>query len=281
MQVMVGAYGSGGAGGRGALLPAPPGGAGVGAGGAGKAVIARAPSRNNGAAKEEGPAITVFVGNIAGRAPDAMIRALLAACGPVLSWKRVSTFGFCEFASPEAALRCVRLLSGRRLAERALLVRTDGKMQALVDTYTTEQRSRLVGLEGDAADARQRHLDEQAERRLHQIMHDYQEEINNYDIIQKGKLVTYYYIAPSERTYRLLVYSTYHRLSCMSSCFVSVAEEQISKTARVLEEADISEEKRDVIHREIGKFRESMKVTPPPSRPYHLPLPTYLPTSST
>ncbi|CAH2211529.1 jg247, partial [Pararge aegeria aegeria] len=38
-----------------------------------------------------------------------------------------------------------------------------------------------------------------------------------------------------------------------------VAEEAISKTARVLEEADISEEKRDVIHREIGKFRESMK----------------------
>lgn len=41
-------------------------------------------------------------------------------------------------------------------------------------------------------------------------------------------------------------------------------EEAISKTARALEEADISEEKRDVIHREIGKFRESMKVLPPP-----------------
>lgn len=41
----------------------------------------------------------------------------------------------------------------------------------------------------------------------------------------------------------------------------SIAEEAISKTAKVLEEADISEEKRDVIHREIGKFRESMKVT--------------------
>ncbi|XP_028163175.1 exportin-5-like [Ostrinia furnacalis] len=42
-------------------------------------------------------------------------------------------------------------------------------------------------------------------------------------------------------------------------------EEAISKTARVLEEADISEEKRDVIHREIGKFRESMKL--PSERP--------------
>lgn len=50
-------------------------------------------------------------------------------------------------------------------------------------------------------------------------------------------------------------------------------EEAISKTARVLEEADISEEKRDVIHREIGKFRESMKVTSHPrSLPPPLPL---------
>ena len=46
-----------------------------------------------------------------------------------------------------------------------------------------------------------------------------------------------------------------------------LAEEAISKTARVLEEADISEEKRDVIHREIGKFRESMKVSLSPPRP--------------
>lgn len=70
-----------------------------------------------------------------------MIRSLLGACGPVLSWKKVSTFGFSEFASPEAALRCVRLLNGRRLADKELLARTDGKMQALVDTYKSEYRS--------------------------------------------------------------------------------------------------------------------------------------------
>ena len=36
-----------------------------------------------------GPPVTVFVGNITERAQDAMIRLLLNACGPVLSWKRV------------------------------------------------------------------------------------------------------------------------------------------------------------------------------------------------
>lgn len=38
------------------------------------------------------------------------------------------------------------------------------------------------------------------------------------------------------------------------------AEEQIEKRNKILQDADIEEEKRDVIHREIGKFREIMKV---------------------
>ena len=36
-----------------------------------------------------GPPVTVFVGNITERAPDAMVRHLLTTCGPVISWKRV------------------------------------------------------------------------------------------------------------------------------------------------------------------------------------------------
>lgn len=42
-------------------------------------------------------------------------------------------------------------------------------------------------------------------------------------------------------------------------CFIT--EEAENRTARVLQEADIEEDKRDVIHREIGKFRMSMKVS--------------------
>lgn len=45
----------------------------------------------------EGPVITVFVGNISERAPEAMIKRILSTVGTVISWKRVSTFGFCEY----------------------------------------------------------------------------------------------------------------------------------------------------------------------------------------
>lgn len=44
-----------------------------------------------------GPVITVFVGNISERAPEAMIKKILATVGSVINWKRVSTFGFCEY----------------------------------------------------------------------------------------------------------------------------------------------------------------------------------------
>lgn len=47
--------------------------------------------------KFEGPIITVFVGNISERAPEVMIKKVLQTAGTVVSWKRVSTFGFCEY----------------------------------------------------------------------------------------------------------------------------------------------------------------------------------------
>lgn len=45
----------------------------------------------------DGPLITVFVGNISERAPDPMVKKILQTCGTVITWKRVSTFGFCEY----------------------------------------------------------------------------------------------------------------------------------------------------------------------------------------
>lgn len=61
--------------------------------------------------------------------------------------------------------------------------------------FKAEQRSRLgqeegaPGTEGEASylDARQRALDDAAERRLQQIMRDYQDDITNYEMLQKGK----------------------------------------------------------------------------------------------
>lgn len=38
-------------------------------------------------------------------------------------------------------------------------------------------------------------------------------------------------------------------------------EEEEEKRKKILDEADVEEEKRDLITREIGKFREIMKVS--------------------
>lgn len=51
-----------------------------------------------------------------------------------------------------------------------------------------EQRSRLeeAAPDGSYLDAAQRALDEAAERRLQQLYTDYQDDINNYELLQKG-----------------------------------------------------------------------------------------------
>lgn len=79
---------------------------------------------------------------------------------------------------------CARVLSGPSRAEQP--------PTNLVPA--AEQRSRLgaeegaPGTEGEGEylDARQRGLDDSAERRLAQIVRDYQDDINNYEILQKG-----------------------------------------------------------------------------------------------
>ena len=81
-----------------------------------------------------GPAVTVFVGNITERAPDAMVRHLLTTCGPVISWKRVQgatgklqAFGFCEYNNPDAGLRAIRLLNEFTIADKKLVVKVHKK----------------------------------------------------------------------------------------------------------------------------------------------------------
>lgn len=85
--------------------------------------------------RENGPPVTVFVGNIMDRAPDIMIRQILGACGHVVSWKRVQAFGFCEYAGPDAGLRAVRLLHDMEIGTKKLLVKVDAKTQVILDQF--------------------------------------------------------------------------------------------------------------------------------------------------
>merc|ERR1719400_1820820 len=93
-----------------------------------------------------GPPVTVFVGNITERAPDAMVRHLLTTCGPVISWKRVQgatgklqAFGFCEYNNPDAGLRSIRLLNEFTIADKSLVVNVDAKTKKILEEYVTER----------------------------------------------------------------------------------------------------------------------------------------------
>lgn len=89
-----------------------------------------------------GPPVTVFVGNITDKWPDAMIRQLLATCGQVINWKRVQGasgklqgFGFCEFNGPDAGLRAVRLLHDLEVGDKKLVVKVDAKTSNLLEEF--------------------------------------------------------------------------------------------------------------------------------------------------
>jgi hypothetical protein len=65
---------------------------------------------------------TLFVGSISGGITDATLNALLTACGPIKSFKRLITpankpqgFGFAEFEEPDGALRALALLNNVEL----------------------------------------------------------------------------------------------------------------------------------------------------------------------
>ena len=100
-----------------------------------------------------GPTVTVFVGNITEKAQDAMIRHLLNTCGPVNSWKRVQgatgklqAFGFCEFGSPDAALRAIRILHDWEIADKKLVVKVDAKTKDVLEDFKRKKRKALIGI---------------------------------------------------------------------------------------------------------------------------------------
>ncbi|CAG9837817.1 unnamed protein product [Diabrotica balteata] len=168
----------------------------------------------------QGPAVTVFVGNITEKAPDVMIRQILATCGHVISWKKVKAFGFCELAGPDAGLRAVRLLHDLMIGDKRLVAKVDAKTKTVLDEYKAERRKKQKGStsplqdepEEEELDEETQALDATALERIKQIMKEYEEEMSNYE-----------------------------------------------SKKEVLAEAEVEEEKRDLITREIGKFREIMK----------------------
>ncbi|KAH0540393.1 RNA-binding protein 25 [Cotesia glomerata] len=192
--------------------------------------------------RENGPAVTVFVGNIMERAPDIMIRQILGACGHVVSWKRVQAFGFCEYAGPDAGLRAVRLLHDMEIGTKRLVVKVDAKTKVVLDQFKAERRKKLKGgqsplqdetpsenADGDDSDdymdEGMRVIDQDALTRIAQVIKEHATEIE----------------------------------TAQAAADARKSEDLLKSKGLNLDDAEIEESKRDLITREIGKFREVMK----------------------
>lgn len=74
---------------------------------------------------------TVYVGKIPAQVTNTHIRKLLSECGTILRWsrqedpttKKLSSFGLCEFDSPEGVINAVSALNGIKISGGQLLVK--------------------------------------------------------------------------------------------------------------------------------------------------------------
>lgn len=206
-----------------------------------------------------GPPVTVFVGNITERAPDAMIRHILAACGHVVSWKRVQAFGFCEFGNPESGLRAIRLLHDMEIGNKKLVVKVDAKTKTVLDEYKAERRRKLRGRsplqdevvdEDDYMDETMKQADKATMDRIVSTIEDYESDMNNYAA----------QVAKAERA-KTSAENKERKMSRTQEKLMKMSQDGGHQDAPLLlDDVDIEEGKRDLITREIGKFREIMKV---------------------
>lgn len=135
----------------------------------------------------EGPIITVFVGNISERAPEAMIKKILQNAGAVVSWKRVSTFGFCEYDGPTAGLRAVRILHDLTVAGKKLVAKVDAKNKLLLDNYKEEETRKLGNNASRSNDESERKADEYAIGMIASILDEHKLDIDNFETIKEGR----------------------------------------------------------------------------------------------
>lgn len=202
----------------------------------------------------QGPTITVFVGNITERAADALVKQLLQKCGSVISWKRVQgasgklqAFGFCEYGDPESALRAMRILHEWEIADKKLVVKVDAKTKAQLDEYKANKRK--TRQEVDNAGGK---TPTESER-------DDYDEIDEETKKEDSIIRTGIQVLLKEHEYELtrpVVQSETRKRSTKSD----KGDEDGKESKDNLDEMDLEEDKKNLIHREIDKFRDTMKA---------------------
>uniref|UniRef100_A0A8C1ILM2 RNA binding motif protein 25b n=1 Tax=Cyprinus carpio TaxID=7962 RepID=A0A8C1ILM2_CYPCA len=191
-----------------------------------------------------GPTTTVFVGNISEKASDMLIRQLLAKCGLVLSWKRVQgasgklqAFGFCEYKEPESTLRSLRLLHELQIGEKKLLVKVDAKTKAQLDEWKAKKKSTSENGNGKAEDG----AGEEEEEVL-------DEETKKRDQIVKGAIDGL-----------IREYSSELNATSQDDESSRRKKRREKKDEDDISAMEMEDDKRDLISREINKFRDTHK----------------------
>jgi len=96
------------------------------------------------------PPSTVYVGRIPPDVEDEFMRRLLSNCGAVSKWTRITdpetgqlkSFGFCEYAAPQSALRALRLIKDIEIdVDKKLLLNVDQKTKKILDEYEATLRN--------------------------------------------------------------------------------------------------------------------------------------------
>uniref|UniRef100_A0A3Q1FAC3 RNA binding motif protein 25 n=1 Tax=Acanthochromis polyacanthus TaxID=80966 RepID=A0A3Q1FAC3_9TELE len=182
-----------------------------------------------------GPTTTVFVGNISEKASDMLVRQLLAKCGIVLSWKRVQgasgklqAFGFCEYKEPESTLRALRLLHELLLGDKKLLVKVDAKTKAQLDEWKAKKRSANGVYEEEVLDEETLRRDQAVKGIIDVLIREYSSELN----------------APSQDP---------------DSQPRNKKRKEKKEEVEDINAMEMEDDKRDLISREISKFRDTHK----------------------
>ncbi|KAM3568058.1 hypothetical protein VYU27_009812 [Nannochloropsis oceanica] len=97
-------------------------------------IVAPQPSSSAPSRMQKDEPMTVFVGKLPPNVPDQFIFSLLEQCGRVLEWKRVEgkNFGFCLYARPAQARRCVNLMNGFKVDYQEIVTKVGKKEVAIL-----------------------------------------------------------------------------------------------------------------------------------------------------
>eukprot|EP01054_Gregarina_sp_Poly1_P002989 Gregarina_sp_Poly_1__2988@NODE_183_length_11787_cov_91_985239_g163_i0_p3_GENE_NODE_183_length_11787_cov_91_985239_g163_i0NODE_183_length_11787_cov_91_985239_g163_i0_p3_ORF_typecomplete_len552_score108_62PWI/PF01480_17/1_7e10RRM_1/PF00076_22/3_1e09THOC7/PF05615_13/2_4e03THOC7/PF05615_13/0_019THOC7/PF05615_13/1_8e04_NODE_183_length_11787_cov_91_985239_g163_i0959311248 len=131
----------------------------------------------------------IYIGHIARDVSDELLKKILLQCGTIAKWTRSrdpmtdapTSFGFCEFESPEAVWRVTRLINGLTLGGQQLTVTCPAKSKELVDRWHSQRLYHLQkanpGWSTDQVEQEFRHDDERVQSIVSKIAVDIEQAI--------------------------------------------------------------------------------------------------------